>query len=86
MDFCPDESNFGWVHVEGGPFPKDRFLVRIDGDSMEPGIPDGSMCLFKKDPGDPEKGKPSVQDCRVWRRAIAVVKRYSSISSRMQTP
>jgi SOS-response transcriptional repressor LexA len=78
--FLPDESNFGWVHVEGGPFPKDRFLVRIEGDSMEPGIPDGSMCLFKKDPGGSRNGKTVL--CRIAEfggAPLAVVKRYSSI-------
>jgi len=77
--FLPDESNFGWVHLEGGPFPKDRFLVRIEGDSMEPGIPDGSMCLFRKDPGGSRNGKTVL--CRIAEfggAPIAVVKRYSS--------
>ncbi|MFO7461993.1 MAG: DNA/RNA helicase domain-containing protein [Desulfatiglandales bacterium] len=78
--FLPDESNFGWVHLEGGPFPKDRFLVRIEGDSMEPGIPEGSMCLFKKDPGGSRNGKTVL--CRIAEYGgspVAVVKRYSSL-------
>jgi SOS-response transcriptional repressor LexA len=78
--FLPDESNFGWVHLEGGPFPKDRFLVRIEGDSMEPGIPEGSMCLFRKDPGGSRNGKTVL--CRIAEYGgspVAVVKRYSSL-------
>ena len=77
--FLPDETNFGWVHVEGGPFPKDRFLVRIEGNSMDPKIPDGSMCLFKKDPGGSRNGKTVL--CRISEHGgvpLAVVKRYRS--------
>ena len=78
--FLPDESNFGWVHVQGGPFTKESFLVRIEGDSMEPGIPDGSICLFKKDLGGSRNGKTVL--CRVSEQGgapVAVVKRYRSV-------
>ena len=78
--FCADEANYGWVHVEGGPFPKDRFLVRIEGDSMEPGIPNGSVCLFKMDPGGSRNGK--IVLCRIAEYGgapVAVLKRYRSI-------
>ena len=66
--------------MKGGPFPKDRFLVRIEGDSMEPKIPDGSLCLFRKDPGGSRNGK--IVLCRVdaiGGTPMAVVKRYQSI-------
>ena len=74
-----DEGNYGWVHVEGGPFSKDRFLIRIEGDSMEPRIPDGSVCLFRRDRGGSRNGK--VVLCRLMEYGgapLAVVKRYRS--------
>jgi SOS-response transcriptional repressor LexA len=74
-----NEGNCGWVHVEGGPFSQDRFLVRIEGDSMEPAIPDGSVCLFRKDPGGSRNGKTVL--CRIKEYGgapLAVVKRYRS--------
>jgi SOS-response transcriptional repressor LexA len=74
-----DESNFDWVYVEGGPFPKDRFLIQVEGDSMEPRIPDGSLCLFRKDPGGSRNGK--IVLCRLGLSGgvpMAIVKRYKS--------
>jgi hypothetical protein len=78
--FFADESNYEWVYIEGGPYPKDRFLVRIEGDSMEPRIPDESLCLFRKDPGGSRNGK--IVLCRIGSvggAPLAVVKRYQSI-------
>ncbi len=78
--FFADEGNYEWISVEGGPFPEDRFLVRIEGDSMEPKIPDGSLCLFRKDPGGSRGGK--IVLCKIDPLAgipMAVVKRYQSI-------
>ena len=75
-----DESNYEWVHIDGGPYPKDRFLVRIEGDSMEPRIPNESLCLFRKDPGGSRNGK--IVLCSIGSVAgapLAVVKRYQSI-------
>jgi DUF2075 family protein len=77
--FYADEGSYGWLHLEGGPFSKDRYLVRIEGDSMEPRIPDGSVCLFRKDPGGSRNGK--IVLCRISEYGgapLAVVKRYRS--------
>jgi len=78
--FFADEDNCEWQIVEGGPFPKDRFLVRIEGDSMEPRIPEGSLAMFRKDPGGSRNGK--IVLCRVDTAAgisSAVVKKYKSV-------
>ena len=78
--FFADESNFEWVYAEGGPFAKDRFLARIEGDSMEPTVPDGSLCLFRKDPGGSRNGK--IVLCKLEASGgapLAVVKKYQSI-------
>jgi phage repressor protein C with HTH and peptisase S24 domain len=78
--FFADESNYEWVYIEGGPYPKDRFLVRIEGDSMEPRIPDESLCLFRKDPGGSRNGKIVLCSIgSVGGAPLAVVKRYQSI-------
>jgi uncharacterized protein len=75
-----DENNYEWRYIEGGPFPKDRFLIRIEGDSMEPAIPDGSLCLFRKDPGGSRNGKIVLcMIASVGGAPLAVVKRYQSI-------
>jgi len=83
--FFADENNYEWKHLEGGPYPKDCFLVRIEGDSMEPRIPNGSLSLFRRDPGGSRNGKIIL--CRVETTAgspMAVVKRYQSIRRRSQ--
>jgi DUF2075 family protein len=73
-----------WERVSGGPFPQDRFLVRAEGDSMEPLIQDGQLCIFRKDPGGSRNGK--IVLCRIGGFAgdspIAVIKRYRSARSR----
>lgn len=47
----------GWVVVEKrGPL-KDFFVVRVTGKSMEPTIPSGSFCLFKKYSGGSRNGQ-----------------------------
>ena len=78
--YFSDGANYNLVPVRGGPFPKDRFLVRAEGDSMEPKIPNGSLCLFRKDPGGSRNGK--IVLCRIEGFAgdapLAVIKRYQS--------
>ena len=38
----------GWVKVEGlGHLNRNMFVVQAKGHSMEPGIPDGSLCVFR---------------------------------------
>jgi len=75
-----NDSSFKIVPIEGGPFQKDRFLVRAEGDSMEPRIPNGSLCLFRHDPGGSRKGK--IVLCRIEGFAgdapVAVIKLYQS--------
>jgi SOS-response transcriptional repressor LexA len=44
----PETEREEWVDVDGVRMSKDYFLVRICGHSMEPDIPDGSLCLFRK--------------------------------------
>ncbi len=44
----PETDREEWVDVDGVRMSKDYFLVRIHGHSMEPEIPDGSLCLFRK--------------------------------------
>ena len=44
----PESGREEWVDVDGARLSKDHFLVRICGHSMEPDIPDGSLCLFRK--------------------------------------
>jgi phage repressor protein C with HTH and peptisase S24 domain len=75
-----DEESFEYVAVEGGPFPRDRFLVRAEGDSMEPKIPDGSLCLFRKDPGGSRNGKIvlCVVEGFAGSASLAVIKKYES--------
>jgi len=48
---------------------------------MEPKIPDGSLCLFRKDPGGSRNGK--IVLCRISGQSddasLAVIKRYKSV-------
>ena len=79
--FPIDNGEYELYPVEGGPFPKDRFLVRAEGDSMEPKIPDGSICRFRLDPGGSRNGK--IVLCVIPESSgsslIAVIKLYHSI-------
>lgn len=69
-----------WVRVSGGPFAEDRFLVHAEGNSMEPDIKHGDLCLFRRDPGGSRNGK--VVLCQVSGFAgdapVALIKRYRS--------
>jgi phage repressor protein C with HTH and peptisase S24 domain len=59
-NFSESQSNsdFNWVEL---PKPylanKDYFVCKVVGDSMNKIIPNGSWCLFKKDPGGSREGK-----------------------------
>lgn len=44
----PETDREEWVDVDGVRMSQDHFLVRVRGHSMEPDIPDGSLCLFRK--------------------------------------
>lgn len=73
-------DSVAWMRVQGGPFPRDRFLVRAEGDSMEPEIKNGDLCLFKKDPGGSRSGR--IVLCQISGFAgdapLALIKRYRS--------
>jgi len=77
----PDE--LGWIVVPGRVrLTRDHFVVRVEGRSMEPTIPDGSCCLFRFDRGGSRQGKFVL----VWHRGCTdpilggefSVKRYTS--------
>lgn len=80
------EESVSWLPVKGGPFPKDRFLVRAEGDSMEPRIKDGDLCLFRRDPGGSRNGK--IVLCRIEGFAgaapLALIKQYRSARARAE--
>lgn len=78
--YFADSTEDQFVPLNGGPFPKDRFLIRAEGDSMEPRIPGGSLCLFRRDPGGSRNGK--IVLCQIEGFAgnspFAVIKLYQS--------
>jgi hypothetical protein len=49
----------GWVEVPLGPIriTQDMFVTHIEGRSMEPTIPDGSLCAFRSNVSAPYDGK-----------------------------
>ena len=60
--FGPDMESEAeeWIETEipgRRGLSKDLFLLRIQGRSMEPDIPDGSLCVFRKYYGGSRKGK-----------------------------
>ena len=46
----PEEvTEEGWIEIEGtAKFDSNMFVARIRGHSMEPKIPDGSLCVFRR--------------------------------------
>jgi phage repressor protein C with HTH and peptisase S24 domain len=46
----------GWIEV-GGSLSKDMFVARVVGRSMEPRIPNGSLCVFKRYRAGSRQGK-----------------------------
>ena len=80
------EDCFEIVPVVGGPFADDRFLVRAEGDSMEPLIKNGDLCLFRKDPGGSRNGK--IVLCK-WEQfagdaPLGLIKKYKSARTSSQ--
>jgi len=80
----PDE--LGWMEVPGHVrLTRDHFVIRIQGRSMEPTIPDGAWCLFRADRGGSRHGRLVL----VWHRGATdpalggefSVKRYTSTKS-----
>ena len=51
----PEE--IGWIEVPGRKLEPGMFVARVRGASMEPMIPDGSWCLFRKCPAGSREGR-----------------------------
>ena len=47
----------GWVAVSDHRLSKEMFAAQVIGHSMEPRIPYGSRCLFRKDRGGSREGR-----------------------------
>jgi hypothetical protein len=48
----------GWAKPKmHSALKKDMFIAKVEGHSMEPGIPSGSYCVFRMDPGGTRNGK-----------------------------
>ena len=81
----PDGGSVVWLRVAGGPFARDCFMVRAEGDSMDPEIVSGDLCVFRKDRGGSRNGK--IVLCQIDGYAgeapVALIKRYRS--ARMRT-
>lgn len=76
-------SDYDWIELPMNISAKnDYFVIKVDGESMNKKIPNGSYCLFKKDPGGSREGKIvlvehySIQDSDFG--AGYTVKEYSS--------
>ena len=80
VGYFSEDEDFKYKRIQGGPFPEDLFLVKAEGDSMEPKIPDGSICLFKKYKGGSRNGK--IVLCKIPEysggASIAIIKKYQS--------
>ena len=47
----------GWIRVPNQPLKKGMFAVQVIGDSMEPKIPSGAICLFRPCPAGSREGR-----------------------------
>ncbi|MBV8375659.1 MAG: DEAD/DEAH box helicase family protein [Verrucomicrobia bacterium] len=54
-DHAPSEA--GWMHIEGQRLKPGMFVARVLGHSMEPEIPSGAYCLFRKCPAGSRQGR-----------------------------
>lgn len=53
-----------WISVpDGAPVGNNIFACRVIGDSMDKVIPDGSICLFRSNPGGSRNGKIVLVEC-----------------------
>ena len=53
-----DVEESGWVQVEGiGKLNRNMFVVKASGNSMEPRIHDGDLCVFRANPAGSREGK-----------------------------
>lgn len=74
------EENFETMPVEGGPFREKQFLVRAEGNSMEPRISNGDLCLFNPYRGGSRNGKIVLVRFREFAgdAPVALIKKYES--------
>ena len=58
-----------WVQPEGqeGPWPSGSFIAQVQGDSMEPRVPNGSWCIFTP----PKAGSREGRAVLVWHSGIS---------------
>jgi SOS-response transcriptional repressor LexA len=73
----------GWLPIPDGVRPDERlFVAQVVGHSMEPMIPDGSMCIFRRDDAGSRSGKILLVEVSDFADpetgASRTVKRYSS--------
>lgn len=72
----------GWkgefVRVPGGPFLRDRFLVRAEDPSMEPTIPKDALCVLRVPSDECLENKIVLADLKTYakRTSNVVIKRY----------
>lgn len=53
-----DVTDYEWIKIpDSNSVSKDHFACRVVGESMNKKIPNGSICLFKKDQGGSREGK-----------------------------
>lgn len=72
-----------WEEVEGRKLTSRDFAARIHGRSMEPEIPDGSVCLFRLGVAGSREGRPVlVRETRRQDEGAFTVKRYRSSKKR----
>ena len=60
LDFCEEQpvEAHDWVELPDSFRPhRDHFVTRVVGESMNRRIPNGSWCLFKRDPGGTREGR-----------------------------
>ncbi len=55
QESSPEE--IGWTEVAGRKHEPGEFVARVAGRSMEPLIPDGSWCLFRRCPAGSREGR-----------------------------
>jgi len=76
----------GWTgescRVSGGPFLRDRFLVRADDASMEPSIPKGAICEFRLPSEESLENKIVLAGIKTYAKMTpaAVIKKYQRLS------
>jgi DUF2075 family protein len=76
----------GWtgdfLRIAGGPFLRDRFLVRAGDASMEPLIPKGALCIFRIPSEESPENKVVLASLKTYAKRTpgVVIKRYQRLS------